>query len=242
MTKTHPERRRRPSVLSRIGPNHASRFPEQSPQRQHEACEDRGDAQSKKERNEAIEPTKRDESEHERQPDQRFFRPTQSPRSGPPPSPAHGRASGADIESVVGTVGDAIEALHAAGIDHHLVIPDLFVDPHVRGAHRGAGCAALARVGDPDSDGRHPIGHPERRPIGAAVGAVTLGAEHEDHREPAHRKGQNGHGDTREGRPEIGRQEFSFDRTQGLPDADLVDRGPEEHVDERHEGHQSKHP
>ncbi len=240
--KIHPGRRNRPFDLRRIGPNHASRSLKSLHDVSARPARIAAMPRAKRNGTSAVEAPKSGESEDEGEPDEDLLRPSRGSRGGPPPSPAHGRPAGADIEGVVGAVGDAIEALHAAGVDDHPVIADLLVDPDVRCAHRGAGRASFARIGDPDPHRRQPIGHSEGRPVGAAVGAEPLGAEHENHRESAHREGQHGDADTRECRPEIRRQELGSDRSEGLPGADLVDCRPEKHVDKRREGHQPEHP
>ncbi len=171
---------------------------------------------SEKKRHDAVETPEGDEAEDEDHAGENLVGPTQRTGPAPPPSPAQRRPPGADIERPVGAVGDAVEALHAPGIDNHAVITNLFVHPHVGGADRGAGCAAPARIGDADSDRRHPIGKAEGRSVGTAVGAVALGAENEDHRETADGKGQHGHRETREGGPEIRGQKPGCDRTEGL--------------------------
>ena len=233
----HPSRSSHPTArLESDGAHPRVPVPNHPPQHQHEAGEDGGEAQGEEKGHRPIESPECNESENEPDSDQRLFGITQGIGPGPASSSTDSRAAGAHVECVIWAVGDAIEALHTALIDHHPEIANFLVHPDVGGADGRAGRTALAGIGDPNTDGSQSIGQRKGRTVRAAVGAIALGPEDKDHEETADEEGQHGDGQTRECRPELTSHELRGDRSERIADRNLVDRRPQEHVDKGDDG------
>jgi hypothetical protein len=99
---------------------------------------------------------------------------------------------------VLGADADAVEALHAAGVDDRAVVAHLLVHADVARADRGAVAAALAIVVHPDPQRRELIDDAEDPAVRAAVGAEPLRAEHVDGREAADDERRDRHPRVRE--------------------------------------------
>jgi len=90
-----------------------------------------------------------------------------------------------EVQCVLGTDADAVEAFHAPWVDDGGVVADLFVDADVAGANGGAVAAGVAVVVDADAEWAEFVDGGEEAAVGAAVGAEGLCAEEVDGGESA---------------------------------------------------------